>query len=69
MTTVAIPRDYNAAEDLVGRNLAAGRGGKLAYVDDAGQCTFAELSERVNRFGNHLLSLGDRKSTRLNSSH
>ena len=33
-----IPRDYNAAVDLIGRNLAAGRGGKVAYVDDAGSC-------------------------------
>jgi len=31
-----IPRSYNAADDLVGRNLKAGRGGKLACIDDAG---------------------------------
>ena len=60
-----IPRDYNAADDLVGRNLKAGRAGKLAYVDDAGQCTFGELAERVNRFGNHLLSLGLRMEDRI----
>ena len=48
-----IPRNYNAAEDLVGRHLAAGRAGKTAYLDDAGQCSFGELAERVNRFGNH----------------
>ncbi len=24
---------YNAAEDLVGRNLKAGRGAKIAYID------------------------------------
>ena len=53
-----IPRDYNAAVDLVERNLAAGRGGKLAYIDDAGQYSFAELAERVNRFGSALLGLG-----------
>ena len=60
-----IPRDYNAAEDLVGRHLAAGRGAKLAYIDDTGQCTFAELADRVNRFGNHLLSLGLRMEDRI----
>jgi len=65
MTGREIPRDYNAAEDLVGRNLAAGRGGKVAYIDDAGQCTFAELAERVNRFGNHLLKLGLRMEDRI----
>lgn len=53
-----IPRDYNAAADLIGRNLAAGRGGKLAYIDDAGQYTFAQLAERVNRFGSGLQALG-----------
>jgi benzoate-CoA ligase len=53
-----IPRDYNAAADLIERNIGAGRGGKLAYVDDAGQYTFAELAERVNRFGSGLQVLG-----------
>ena len=60
-----IPRDYNAAADLVGRNLAAGRGAKTAYIDDAGQCSYAELAERVDRFGNHLLSLGLRMEDRI----
>ena len=31
---VTVPRDYNAAHDLIERNLVAGRGGKLAYIDD-----------------------------------
>jgi len=53
-----IPRDYNAAADLIERNIAAGRGGKLACVDDAGQYTFAELAERVNRFGSGLQAIG-----------
>ncbi len=60
-----IPRDYNAAEDLVGGNLKAGRAGKTAYIDDGGQCTFGELAERVDRFGNHLLSLGLRMEDRI----
>ena len=53
-----LPRDYNAAVDLVERNLAGGRAGKVAYIDDAGQYTYAELAERVNRFGNGLQMLG-----------
>jgi benzoate-CoA ligase len=62
---VEIPRSYNAAEDLLGGNLKAGRSGKLAYIDDAGQCTFGELADRVDRFGNHLLSLGLRMEDRI----
>ena len=60
-----VPRAYNAAEDLVGGNLKAGRAGTLAYIDDAGSCTFGELADRVNRFGNHLLSLGLRMEDRI----
>jgi benzoate-CoA ligase len=55
---IRIPRNYNAAYDLIERNLAAGRAAKVAYVDDAGQTTFGQLAERVNRFGSGLLSLG-----------
>ncbi|MEW6688674.1 MAG: benzoate-CoA ligase family protein [Pseudomonadota bacterium] len=65
MKEIEIPRDYNAADDLVGRNLAAGRGAKVAYIDDAGQCSYAELAERACRFGNHLLSLGLRMEDRV----
>jgi benzoate-CoA ligase len=62
---IDIPRDYNAAEDLVGRNLKAGRSAKTAFIDDAGQCSYGELADRVNRFGNHLLSLGLRMEDRV----
>ncbi len=55
---VEIPRQYNAAEDLIERNLGAGRGGKAAYIDDAGQYTYADLADRVNRFGGGLKGLG-----------
>jgi benzoate-CoA ligase len=53
-----IPRPYNAAYDLLERNLRARRGDKVAYVDDGGRYTYRELSERVNRAGNALLALG-----------
>ena len=56
--TIDIPRDYNAAHDLVERNLRAGRSGKVAFIDDARQYTFGELAERVNRFGSGLQALG-----------
>jgi len=55
---VDVPREYNAAEDLIGRNLAAGRGGKTAYIDDGGSYSYAELAQRVNRFASALAALG-----------
>lgn len=56
--TVTVPRAYNAAVDLVDRNLLEGRGGKTAIVDDDGSYSYAELAARVNRCGNALLGLG-----------
>ena len=58
-----LPREYNAAVDLIGRN--AGRGSKVAYIDDAGTCTFLQLAERVDRAANSLLSLGIRREERI----
>ena len=55
---VKIPRDYNAAYDLIERNLAAGRSARIAYIDDAGQYSFGQLAERVSRFGSGLQAMG-----------
>ena len=55
---IDVPRDYNAAHDLIERNLVAGRGKKIAYIDDAGRYTYADLAERVNRAANALTGLG-----------
>jgi benzoate-CoA ligase len=55
---VTIPRDYNAAYDLIERNLAAGRAARVAYIDDAGEYSFGELAQRIDRFGSGLLSMG-----------
>ncbi|MFO1196315.1 MAG: benzoate-CoA ligase family protein [Burkholderiaceae bacterium] len=62
---VSVPREYNAAHDLVERNLRSGRGDKIAFVDDAGQCTYAELARRVNRFASALAGLGLRREDRV----
>ncbi|HEX4043925.1 MAG TPA: benzoate-CoA ligase family protein [Xanthobacteraceae bacterium] len=68
MTTnaaAAIPRDYNFAADILKRNLDAGRGNKTAFIDDNGQYTYAELADRVERFGRVLRSLGIRREERV----
>jgi benzoate-CoA ligase len=62
---IDIPREYNAAHDLIERNLQAGRGDKVAFIDDRGSCTYAELSERVNRCANALTGLGLRMENRI----
>jgi benzoate-CoA ligase len=60
-----VPRDYNAAHDLIERNLRAGRGAKAAFYDDRGSITYAQLAERVNRFGGGLLAMGLRMEERV----
>jgi len=62
---IRIPRHYNAAHDLLERNLAAGRGDRVAYIDDRGSCTYAELARRVNRFASSLAGLGLRREERV----
>ena len=49
---------YNAAADLIERNLGAGRAGKTAFIDDRGRYSYAELAERVGRFANLLCRIG-----------
>jgi len=62
---IDIPRDYNAAHDLIERNLRAGRGAKIAYIDDHGHYSYAELAERVNRCANALFELGLQAEQRI----
>src|SRR5437763_5087831 len=52
------PTGYNAAADLIERNLIAGRGAKTAFIDDRGQYSYADLAERVGRFANLVRRLG-----------
>jgi benzoate-CoA ligase len=60
-----IPRDYNAAADLVGRHRAAGRGGKPAFIDDSTTLTYDALARRVNRCANAWRRLGLRPEERV----
>jgi benzoate-CoA ligase len=67
--TIRIPRRYNAAHDLIERNLAAGRAEKVAYVDDTGPTTYGELAHRVDRVANALVGLGLRMEDRILLAH
>ena len=61
----AIPRHYNFAEDVLARNLAAGRSNKPAYIDSRGSWSYGQLAERVARFGNLLRGLGIQREQRI----
>ncbi len=57
---------YNAAEDLLSRNLAPDRRDRVAFIDDvAGRVTYAELEARVNQVANALLELGLQREDRI----
>jgi benzoate-CoA ligase len=66
---ITIPRDYNAAHDLIERNLAGGRAERIAYIDDGGRYTYAELAQRVNRAANALSALGLGMDDRILLAH
>src|SRR5947209_13620319 len=56
---------YNAAVDMVDRNVAEGRGGKTAFIDPARRLTYRELADRVARVGPMLARLGLQREDRL----
>tara|TARA_R110001599_G_C12268180_1_gene661076 strand:+ start:1271 stop:2815 length:1545 start_codon:yes stop_codon:yes gene_type:complete len=62
MTT---PDHYNAAADLIQRNLAAGRGDKVAFIDDHGSYTYAEVDGMSSAFANTLLARGVHMEQRI----
>ena len=56
---------YNAAEDLIGRNIAAGRGDKPAFIDTNGSHSYGDLDRETKKFANALASAGVRMDERL----
>jgi benzoate-CoA ligase len=62
---VEIPRDYNAAHDLLQRNSA--RYDKVAFIDASSgeQLTYGQLSEQAHRFANALRQRGFKPETRV----
>jgi benzoate-CoA ligase len=64
-TLPEIPDRFNAAVDLLERNLRAGRGDKVAIIDDVGSYTYRELAARAHRFASALQRLGVQPQERL----
>jgi benzoate-CoA ligase family protein len=53
-----VPDRFNAATFFMDRHIAEGRGGKVAFLHEGGELTYAGLQELVNRAGNALRGLG-----------
>jgi len=58
-----LAESFNFARHAMDRN--ASRGAKIAYIDDRGSITFAELFRRVTQFANGLTQLGLRREERV----
>ena len=56
---------YNAAAELIARNLAAGRGEKTAFIDDYAACSYAALAAQVNRFAAAMHARGILREQRI----
>ncbi len=52
------PKSLNTTEELVDRHVEAGRGDNVAIYFEDDTIRYAELQDRVNRFGNALVDLG-----------
>jgi benzoate-CoA ligase len=60
-----VPRDYNFAADILKRNIDAGRADKIAFIDHRGKYSYADLADRVERFGHVLRAIGVRSEERV----
>lgn len=56
---------YNAATDLIGRNLDAGRADKTAFIDAAGAHSYGDVERLSNQAANALTGLGIRPEERI----
>ena len=62
---ITIPEHYNAACDLLYRNIKAGRGDKPAFIDDQGSYTYQWLADASARFAGMLSARGIRREERI----
>jgi 4-hydroxybenzoate-CoA ligase len=56
---------YNTAADLLDRNLNAGRGDKVAFIDPKRQVTYAQLNAEARQAANLMKSLGLQREDRV----
>ncbi len=56
---------YNASTDFIDRNIEAGRGNKVAFIDPERSLTYAALRDGSKRFADGLLRLGLRQESRI----
>jgi benzoate-CoA ligase len=62
---IELPPRYNAAADLIGRNLAAGRADRIAFRDDRVSLSYGALADRVDRAAGLLRGLGLQPEQRI----
>src|SRR5262249_6389223 len=62
---MSYPRIYNAAVDMVDRNIAQGRGSKPAFIDPSETLTYGELEIRCNRMANLAATYGIGREARI----
>jgi benzoate-CoA ligase len=55
---IDLPRDYNAAHDLLQRHVDEGRGDRIAVIDDDGRHSYRAVAERALRAASALAGLG-----------
>src|SRR5437016_5241095 len=56
--SVVIPDQFNVTTAFLDRNIAEGRGAKIAIFHEGAAYTYAQVAELANRVGNGLLDLG-----------
>lgn len=59
------PRNYNAADDFIGRNIAKGLSEKTAFIDPDRSLTYGELDRDSNKAANLLTSHGLEQEDRV----
>jgi benzoate-CoA ligase family protein len=55
---IVVPDQFNVATAFLDRNIAEGRGSKIAVYHEGASYTYAQIAELANRIGNGLLDLG-----------